>query len=70
MFCDDDDDDDEYDDCVCLGDAGSADCGPNEWLCGPSQQCINVNHICDGVQNCDNSADESANCSTHASLRL
>jgi len=56
--------------CWYLGDVGDASCGPNEWLCAASQQCIGVNQVCDRVPNCANGADESENCSTckHSSL--
>ena len=68
-FCD-NGDCDGGDDAACVGDAGSAYCGPNEWLCVPSQQCINISQVCDRVSHCANGADESANCSTQPSLRL
>jgi len=48
-----------------LGDADGAVCGPNEWLCASSQQCVAVDQVCDGVPHCANGADESANCSTY-----
>jgi len=55
---------------VLVDDVISADCGSNEWLCSPTQQCIRVERVCDGVPNCANGADESDNCSTQASLYL
>ena len=55
---------------VLLDDVVSADCGPNEWLCVQTQQCIRVDQVCDGVPNCANGADESENCSMQASFAL